>query len=63
MTHDVLLTPGAHRAAGLATDDIVKAMMRVEVAWMRALAQGGAATADLVGEVLARRAARKASDG
>ena len=32
----------------LATDDIVEAMMRVEVAWMRALA---------------RWAARKASDG
>jgi hypothetical protein len=84
----------------LATDDIVEAMMRVEVAWMRALAQGGAATADqadldvtaavlaglafrhhpdtgrdadpasylgstgaLVDEVLARRAAGKASDG
>ena len=54
----------------LAADDIVEAMMRVEVAWMRALAQGGAAMADqmdpvaaLVGEVLARRAARKASDG
>ena len=61
----------------LAADDIVEAMMRVEVAWMRALAQGGAATAGrdadpasylgpagtLVDEVLAPRAARKASDG
>lgn len=52
------VTQAAHRAAGLATDDIVEAMMHVEVAWMRALAQGGA----LVGEVLARWAARKASD-
>jgi len=42
MTNDVLLTQGAHRAAGLATDDIVEAMMRVEVTWLRALAQGGA---------------------
>jgi hypothetical protein len=70
----------------LATDDIVEAMMRVEVAWMGAPAQGGAATAGLasrhpdtgrdadpasylgstgapVYEVLARRAAREASDG
>jgi hypothetical protein len=85
----------------LATDDIVEAMMRVEVAWMRALAQGGPAAADqmsrrsgeasatllaerdglgssgrdadpasylgltgaLVDKVLARSAARKASDG
>jgi hypothetical protein len=47
------------RAADLTADDIVEAMMHVEVAWMRAPAQGGA----LVGEVLARWAARKASDG
>jgi len=38
----------------LATDDIVEAMMRVEyLGW----------TGALVGEVLARSAARKASDG
>jgi len=50
-THDVQLTPDADRAAGLATDDIVEAMMRVEVAWMRALAQGDAGTADQVDAV------------
>jgi len=53
MTHDVLLTPGAHRAAGLAADDVAGAMMRVEGAWMRALAEGGAATADQVHAVAA----------
>ena len=53
MTHDVLLTPGAHRAAGRAADDVVGAMMRVEGAWMRAPAEGGAATADQVDAVAA----------
>jgi hypothetical protein len=61
MTHDVQLTPDAHRAAGLATDDIVEAMMGVEVAWMRALAQGGAGTAGHVDAVAA--AASSCRDG
>ena len=58
----------------LATDDIVEVMMRVEVAWMRALAHPDTgrdadpasylgSTGALVDEVLARRAAGKASDG
>ena len=49
-----LLSPGSHRAAGL-TDDaaVVSAMVRVEVAWMRALAGGGAATTDQADAVAA----------
>ena len=51
MTNDVLLAPGAHRAAARAADDVAGAMMRVEGAWMRAPAEGGAATADQVDAV------------
>ncbi len=40
-----LLEPGAHRARGVADEEaLVAAMLRVEVAWMSALADGGAAT-------------------
>ncbi len=48
MIHDGLLTPGAHRAEGFAAGDLIEAMLRVEVAWMRALAHSGAATATQV---------------
>jgi 3-carboxy-cis,cis-muconate cycloisomerase len=42
-----LLEPGVHRAHGVADDAaLVSAMLQVEVAWMRALADGGAASAD-----------------
>lgn len=38
-----LLSPGLHRAAGVADDaSLVTAMLRVEVAWLRALAEVGA---------------------
>jgi 3-carboxy-cis,cis-muconate cycloisomerase len=47
-----LLEPGAHRARGVADDEaLVAAMLRVEVAWMDALADGGAATTDHVDAV------------
>lgn len=53
-----LLAPGAHRAAGLVDDDaLVAAMLRVEVAWLRALAEVGAvdaADADRLAEVAER---------
>jgi 3-carboxy-cis,cis-muconate cycloisomerase len=39
-----LLEPGSHRAPGLDDGALVRAMLRVEVAWMHALAQAGAAT-------------------
>src|SRR5690349_18938756 len=43
MTHDGLLSPGAHRAAGTVDDEaLVGALLRVEVAWLRALAAVGA---------------------
>lgn len=49
MTDHELLEPGAHRARGVADDAaLVAAMLRVEVAWMQALAAGGAAKADHV---------------
>ena len=42
-----LLSPGLHRAAGVADDaSLVTAMLRVEVAWMRALAGVGAVDPD-----------------
>ena len=49
-----LLTPGRRRAVGL-TDDVavVSAMIRVEVAWLRALAAGGAATTEQADSVAA----------
>ena len=48
-----LLEPGAHRARGVADEEaLVSAMLRVEVAWMGALVDGGAATADHVEAVL-----------
>ena len=47
-----LLEPGAGRAAGVADDDaLLAAMLRVEVAWMHALADCGAAKTDHVGAV------------
>lgn len=47
MEHHELLEPGAHRARGVADDAaLVAAMLRVEVAWMQALVDGGAAKAD-----------------
>src|SRR6185436_12740913 len=39
-----LLEPGSHRAPGLDDAALVRAMLRVEVAWMHALAGAGAAT-------------------
>jgi 3-carboxy-cis,cis-muconate cycloisomerase len=51
--HDGLLTPGAHRAKGLGASDLIEAMLRVEVAWMRALAHSGAALVAQVEEVTA----------
>ena len=42
-----LLSPGLHRAAGVADDaSLVTAMLRVEVAWLRALADVGAVDPD-----------------
>jgi 3-carboxy-cis,cis-muconate cycloisomerase len=42
-----LLSPGAHRAAGMADDDaVVAAMGRVEIAWLRALAFVGVVDAE-----------------
>ena len=47
MTGHELLEPGAHRAHGVADDAaLAAAMLRVEVAWMRALVDGGAAKSD-----------------
>jgi 3-carboxy-cis,cis-muconate cycloisomerase len=44
-----LLRPGSHRADGVADDAaLVRAMLRVEVAWLQALADGKAATEDQV---------------
>ena len=52
MTDGGLLEPGAHRARGVVDDAaLVSAMLRVEVAWMQALADGGAAKADHVDAV------------
>ena len=52
-----LLEPGAHRARGVADEEaLVAAMLRVEVAWMDALVDGGAATNDHV-EAVARSVA------
>ena len=55
MTDDGLLSPGAHRAAGTVDDKaLVGALLRVEVAWLRALAAVGAVDpehADRVAEV------------
>jgi len=52
-----LLAPGSHRAAGVADDGaLVDAMLRVEAAWLRALASVGAveqAEADAVGDAVA----------
>jgi 3-carboxy-cis,cis-muconate cycloisomerase len=39
-----LLEPGSHRAPGLDDAALIRAMLRVEVAWMHALVQAGAAT-------------------
>ncbi len=48
-----LLEPGAHRASGMADDDaLVAAMLQVEIAWMHALADGGAVKADQVDAVV-----------
>jgi 3-carboxy-cis,cis-muconate cycloisomerase len=56
-THS-LLEPGSYRALGVADDlALVAAMLRVEVAWMHALADGGAAKADQV-DAVAEAAAR-----
>ncbi len=53
-----LLEPGSHRAAALADDRaLVRAMLRVEVAWVRALAVAGAVGADALAQV------ETASDG
>jgi 3-carboxy-cis,cis-muconate cycloisomerase len=47
-----LLSPGAHRAAGMADDDaVVAAMGRVEIAWLRALASVGVIDAEDVDKV------------
>jgi 3-carboxy-cis,cis-muconate cycloisomerase len=47
-----LLEPGSHRAAALADDRaLIAAMLRVEVAWVRALALAGAVSSDVVGQV------------
>ncbi|MFP5336713.1 MAG: lyase family protein [Actinomycetes bacterium] len=47
-----LLRPGAHRAAGVADDAaLVAAVVRVQVAWLRALASVGAVGADDVAAV------------
>lgn len=44
-----LLEPGAHRAGGLVDDAaLAQAMLRVEVAWLRTLADGSGAKADQV---------------
>jgi len=44
MAHDELLEPGAHRVRGLVDDAaLVAAILRVEIAWMGALADSGAA--------------------
>jgi len=52
MERHELLEPGAHRARGVADDAaLVAAMLRVEVAWMHALVDGGAAKADHVDAV------------
>ena len=51
-----LLSPGLHRAAGVADDaSVVAAMLRVEVAWLRALANVGAVD-DEDAEAVARAA-------
>lgn len=48
-----LLEPGAHRALGVADDTaLLAAMLRVEVAWVQVLAEGGAAKADQVDAVV-----------
>jgi len=48
-----LLEPGAHRADGVADDAaLLAAMLRVEIAWVQALADGDAATADQVEAVV-----------
>lgn len=47
-----LLEPGSHRAAELADDrSLVAAMLRVEVAWVRALAGAGAVSTDVVSHI------------
>lgn len=47
-----LLEPGSHRAAALADDRaVIAAMLRVEVAWVRALALAGAVSSDDVAQV------------
>lgn len=52
-----LLTPGAHRVAGLADDTaLVMALVRVETAWFRVLADQGAATAEQLAAVEAAAA-------
>jgi 3-carboxy-cis,cis-muconate cycloisomerase len=48
-----LLEPGSYRAPGVDDAALVRAMLRVEVAWMHALAQAGAATPGQVGAVAA----------
>src|SRR6478752_2641961 len=48
-----LLEPGSYRAPGVDDGALVRAMLRVEVAWMHALAQAGAATPGQVGAVAA----------
>ncbi|MEP6816770.1 MAG: lyase family protein [Marmoricola sp.] len=52
MTDLGMLTPGAHRVAGLADDEaLVAALVRVETAWFRVLAGQGAATPDQLAAV------------
>lgn len=47
-----LLVPGSHRAEGLLDDAaLVRALLDVEVAWVRALAEIGAATTDQVADL------------
>lgn len=47
-----LLEPGGHRARGVDDAALLAAMLRVEVAWMQTLADGGAAKADHVDAVV-----------
>ena len=47
-----VLRPGSHRAAGLLDDEaVLAAMLRVEVAWVRALGKAGVVDEDLVAMV------------
>lgn len=54
MTDHGLLVPGSRRAAGMADDDAVaEAMVRVELAWLRALVEVGAVDREQADEVAA----------